>query len=461
MPASLETAIQAHRAGRLTEAEVMYRDVLEREPRKAEAMHLLGVVAHQSTRHAEAIDLITRAIALDGTVAPYHHTLGEAHRAAGDPAAALSHYARAIELRPAYADAHNNLGRALEMLGRPSDALAMYRRAVAIEPDHAKAQFNLGLTSLLLGDYATGWREYEWRLRIPEIAGTPANAAIANLPRWDGSDPAGRTILVHGEQGFGDCIQFARYLPLLIGRGADVIVVCPRPLVRLFGSLPGVCVVADGDPPPRADLHVPIASLPLAFATTPATIPTFAAYLRADVRLAAAWRDRLRPHRAGGRRLVGVAWAGNPAQAEDRWRSLHLNDLAPLAAATGVRFVSLQKGPAAAQAAMPPPGLDLLDVSGSLHDFADTAALVSQLDLVIATDTSVAHLAGALGKPAWTLIRYAADWRWSLTGDDSAWYPSMRLFRQAARGDWSLVVTDLLNRLKATAPAPTVSPLAA
>lgn len=443
MSASLESAAQHHRAGRLREAEATYREVLARDPRNADALHLLGVLAHQSGQYADAIELISRAIALNDTAPPYHHNLAEAFRTEGDPGAALPHYRRAIELRPAYTDAYNNLGRALEMLGRPVDARAMYRQAVAIDPQHAKAHFNLGLASLMLGDYATGWREYEWRLRIPEMSTT----APTDLPRWDGSDPAGKTILVHCEQGFGDCIQFARYLPLLIGRGADVIVVCPRPLVRLFGTLPNVCVVAAGDPPPRADVHIPIASLPLAFETTPATIPTFAAYLRADSRLSTAWKDRIRPHRADGKRLVGIVWAGNPAQAEDRWRSLHLSEFTSLASASDTRFISLQKGPASAQT-----GLDVIDLTDQLHDFADTAALIAQLDLVVAADTAVAHLAGALGKPVWTLVRFAADWRWCVSGDDSAWYPSMRLFRQPTRGDWSPVVADLLAHLQNRRP---------
>ena len=448
MSATLESAAQHHRAGRLDEAEAGYRAILAREPRNGDALHLLGVVAHQSGRYTEAIERISQAIALNDSAAAYHHNLGEAHRAAGDAETALPHYARAIELRPAYADAFNNLGRALEMLGRPTDARPMYRQAVTLEPDHAKANFNLGLVSLLLGDFEAGWRGYEWRWKIPGIG---PRKCPTDLPCWDGSDPAGRTILVYCEQGFGDCIQFARYLPLLGGRGARVLLSCPRSLVRLFGSLPDVCVVADDQPAPSADCRVAIASLPMLFGTTPATIPTFAAYLRPDRHLAAAWRERLRSLRADASRLIGLAWAGNPAQAEDRWRSLSLSQLAPLAAIPNVRFVSLQKGPAAAQTANSPAGLELVDYSSQIEDFADTSALAAQLDLVIATDTSVAHLAGALGKPAWTLVRFAADWRWTLSGNDTAWYPSMRLFRQQIRGDWSPVVREIADALKSRA----------
>jgi hypothetical protein len=214
--------------------------------------------------------------------------------------------------------------------------------------------------------------------------------------------------------------------------------------VRLFSGLPGVRGVDETSVAPAADARVAIGSLPMHFGTTPATIPTFGAYLRAPTKLSSAWRDRLRPLRVDGRRLVGLAWAGNPAQAEDRWRSLRFTELSPLLQSAGTRFVSLQKGHAATQ----PSASEILDFSADLDDFADTAAVVAQLDLVIAVDTSVAHLAGALGKPTWTLVRFAADWRWAVSGDDTAWYPSMRLFRQAARGQWAPVVADVADALK-------------
>jgi Flp pilus assembly protein TadD len=458
MSASLEAAAQHHRQGRLDQAAHGYHAVLARDSRNADALHLLGVIAHQRGEHAQAIELISRAVAINSAAAPFHHNLAEACRASGDPESALAHYQKAIQLRPTYADAFNNLGRAIEMLGRPGEARAMYRRAVAIDPLHAKAHFNVGLSALLLGEFEEGWREYEWRWRVDDY-GSPK--CPPGLPRWDGSDPADKRILVHCEQGFGDCIQFARYLPLLVGRGADIVLSCPAALARLFSVLPGVCVIADTDPPPTVDCCVAIASLPLHFATTPATIPTYAAYLRADKRLMDQWRQRLQPLRTDGQRLVGLAWAGNPAQAEDRWRSLHLSDLVPLADVPGVRFVSLQKGPAAEQLTTSPNPIDLIDLAPHLHDFADTAAVVSQLDLVIATDTSVAHLAGAVGKSAWTLVRFACDWRWGLTGNDTAWYPSMRLFRQASRGDWSPVIRDIAQCLSTLRPPASRNRLAA
>jgi Tfp pilus assembly protein PilF len=437
MSQSLETAAHHHRAGQLTEAEAVYREVLAREPLNADALHLLGVIAHQSGRPAEAIELIARAVALNDAIAPYHYNLGEAHRAAGDAQAALPHFARAIELRPAYADAYNNLGRALEMLGRPMDARAMYRQAIVSDPAHVKAHFNLGLVSLLLGDYETGWREYEWRLRIAE----PVDAGrLPDTPSWDGGNPAGKTILVRCEQGLGDCIQFARYLPLLIGRGAHVVLTCPQPLLRLFESLPSVRVIVDANPLaqiPRADRSVFIGSLPLMFGTTPATIPTFAAYLRPPIAALEAWREQLRPLRAAGHRLVGLVWAGNPAQVEDRWRSLTLAQLIPLGDIRSVTLISLQEGSAAAQVNERPGGLNVVDLSAHLHDLAETAAIMSQLDLVIATDTAVAHLAGALANP------YG---RWSASPQTGAGRPSPMTRRGIPRCDFSA------SRHRATGP---------
>jgi hypothetical protein len=345
---------------------------------------------------------------------------------------------------PGNAEAYACLASVLEQLGRPAEALAMYRQSVTLAPQDAEAQLSLGLVSLLLGDYGAGWRGYEWRTH--RRASARASVPGAALPRWDGSDPRGRTILVQCEPGIGDSVQFARYLPLLGGRGADVVLVCPRPLVRLFGSLPGVCVVAEGDPPPRADVSVAIGSLPLMFGTTPATIPTFAAYLRADARLAATWRERLRPLRAGGRKLVGIACGSDYAHSDHAESFIHPDQLAPLTELPGVRFVALQT--------CRTPAARVIDGSTAsfapdIDDVANTAALVAQLDLVIADGTTyVAHLAGALGKACWTLVPFAPDWRWALTGDDSSWYPSMRLFRQPARGDWASVAIELAQTIK-------------
>jgi hypothetical protein len=288
------------------------------------------------------------------------------------------------------------------------------RAALARDPADADTHLALARLALLRGDYATGWREYESRLRL---AGTAAPRRMADIPRWDGSNPAGRSILVHCESDLGACVQFARYLPLLVGRGAEVVLTCPPPLLRLLSGMPHVCPVTDGDPPPRTDFYVELGSLPLIFETTPATIPTFAAYLRPAPSLVAAWRHRLAPLRSGGQRLVGVA--GTEL----------LESLRPLASALRSRFV-------------------LLDST----DPAETAAKMSLVDLVITGDDLAAHLAGALGRSVWTLIGAPEEWPWSAAGDDAAWYPTMRLFRSDPAGDRSTATADVIASLKALPP---------
>ena len=356
-------------------------------------------------------------------IGPMPGTLSSAieHRRANRLAEAEAACRDVMARDPANAEAYACLASVLEQLGRPTEALAMYRQSVTLAPQDAEAQLSLGLVSLLLGDYGAGWRGYEWRTQGRASVGDSTPAAA--LPRWDGSDPRGLTILVYCEPGVGDSVQFARYLPLLGGRGADVVLVCPRPLVRLFGSLPGVCVVAEGDPPPRADVSVAIGSLPLMFGTTPATIPTFAAYLRADARLAATWRERLRPcapaaassSESPAAVITLTVIVRNPSFIPTSSR--HFTEL------PGVRFVALQT--------CRTPAARVIDGSTAsltpdIDDVANTAALAAQLDLVIADGRRTSPTSPALGKACWTLVPFAPDWRWALTGDDSSWYPSMR-----------------------------------
>jgi hypothetical protein len=302
---------------------------------------------------------------------------------------------------------------------------------------------------LLRGEYAEGWREFEWRWR----GGTAEEIKLRGFaePQWQGEDVAGKTLLLHAEQGFGDTLQFCRYASL-VGATARVILEVQPPLVRLCSGLAGVArVVARGEPPPAFDLHCPLMSLPLAVGTTLDTIPSGVPYLAADPELVVGWRERL----AGLDGLrVGLVWAGSlrpepELSAIDRRRSITLAMMASLGEASGVSFISLQKGEPAAQSANAALGLALHDFTANLQDFADTAALIEALDLVISVDTSVAHLAGALGKPIWLLNRFDTCWRWLLNRDDSPWYPQLRQFRQPSPGDWNSVmraVRDALQR---------------
>lgn len=452
MPDSLQTAVDHHRAGRLQDAEAAYRSLLRTSPNHADALHLLGVVAHQGRRHDEALDLIGRALALNPSAAPYQNNFGEALRGLGRLEEAAAAYARAIELRPDYADAYDNLGIALAALGRAADAEPLHRQALNLQPGHANARWNLGLCRLLLGDFDAGWEGYEGRWQSTNF---PSAKRSFSQPMWDGSDPAGRSILVYCEQGAGDAIHFARYIPLLTERGfGRVVLECPPALHRLFESLtsPVVEVVrGGGGSATDCDLHVPLLSLPRRFGTTEATIPARVPYLSVDSQLADRWERRLGTSRDG--LLVGVVWAGNPRHGNDVNRSLPLEALAPLAGIEGAKLISLQKGPAGERAGRAGrlsderAGLLAWNVGPELGDFADTAAVMSRLDLILSADTAAAHLAGALGRPVWTMIPFAPDWRWMLGRDDSPWYPTMRLFRQSRRGDWAGVVSRVAHQL--------------
>jgi tetratricopeptide (TPR) repeat protein len=391
--------------------------------------------------------------------------------------AALSSAARALVLAPGHARFWNNLGGVLQVsdahaaLGgmlagvperpaalasagaAPRDgllrALACFAHAAALDPGYALARWNRGLARLTLGDLPAGFADAEARWAAPELR---MGARLLPRPAWRGEAPlAGRTLLLHAEQGFGDTLQFARYAPLLAMQG-EVVLEVPAPLLRLLRRLdPAVRVVETGAALPDFDLHCPLPSLPLACGSTLATIPAAVPYLSADPAEVAAWQAVLAA--LPGRR-IGLVWAGGTRpdaphlDAVDRRRSLALERLAPLATVPGASFVSLQVGPAAAQAAAPPDGLVLHDWTGALHDFAATAALVAALDLVVTVDTAVAHLAGALGRPVWIMNRYDACWRWLLQREDSPWYPTARLFRQATPGDWNGVVADVVVALR-------------
>jgi hypothetical protein len=341
-------------------------------------------------------------------------------------------------------------------LGRLDEAMQSFDRATDIRPDLAEAWWDKAATHLLLGDFEAGWRLFEWRWQVPGPNGLDRVVRFAE-PLWTGREPLeGKTIVLYAEQGLGDTIQFVRYAELVAARGARVLLAVPKPLMRLVSALDGVDQVVDGESAaPAIDYQCPMLSLPLAFGTTLATVPARVPYLNADREESAAWRQRL-PRVPGGLR-IGLVWAGghrpeNPHMtAMDARRSLPLARLAPLAQ-PGVEFVSLQKGERAeaelrALAAEGGFARRILDVGAELGDFATTAALIDNLDLVISVDTAVAHLAGAMGKPVWLLNRADTDWRWMLGREDSPWYPTMRIFRQTVSGDWGSVIAAVREAL--------------
>lgn len=480
MPPTVEQALQTastHReAGRLEDAVTWYRHALALDPNRAdvhgdlggalldlgrfdesiassqravelnpalmEAHNNLGNAFSQTHRWAEATACYRRALALDPNRAEVYNNLGASLQERRQWDEAIASFDRAIALQPDFAEAHTGKGAALFQKGEFARALASYDQATAHQPDFAPAHWKRGLLLLLLGRFEAGWNEMEWRW----APGEPAKGSGPPLRRWKGEPAVGQTLLVHSEQGHGDTIHFLRYVPLVgLHAGArHVILNVPHPFGRLLHSSGGwnaeviARKSADEGPMLRFHQHVPLPHLPLAlhrFEPLPLTRP----YLRADPELCAAWQARLDP--SPGLR-VGLAWAGNPQYVDDADRSIAFERLEPLLNVPGVRFYSLQIPP------RPEPDPRVIDLTPDITDFADTAALMSGLDLVISVDTVIAHLAGALGRPAWTLIRSVPDWRWGLGREDTPWYPTMRLFRQQVAGDWDGVVRRVAAELQ-------------
>jgi tetratricopeptide (TPR) repeat protein len=504
----LATAIEHHQAGRFQAAEQIYRQILAVEPNHAGAWHLFGLLAHQVGKQETAIQYIEYAIRLNPGVAAFHSNLGVAYRALGklgeatacwrralelspefvdamvnlgnvlrergqldeavacyrralelkpdNPTAyynygtalsdqglladAVACYRRALSLKPDYADALNNLGFALKRQGQLDEAATCYQRALELRPDFAECRLNLGVLRLLRGDFAAGWPDYEARWPAGKVA-----ARDFRQPLWDGRPLDGKTILIHAEQGFGDTIQFIRYAPLVQQRGARVIFECQKPLVRLLAAWPEIeQLVPQGEPLPRFDVQSPLLSLPGIFRTSLETIPVRTPYFFAAPEVVEHWRGELG---AIGGRKIGIAWHGDPRQENNRARSISLRCFEPLAGLPGVQLVSLQKGAGVEQLQDAAGRFPITEVGSRLNDFMDTAGAIMNLDLVIACDTAVAHLAGALGARVWVALCYVPDWRWLLDRDDCPWYSTMRLFRQKQPGDWPGVFEEIKTAL--------------
>jgi tetratricopeptide (TPR) repeat protein len=422
-------------------------------PHCADAHCNRGLALKELKRFEEALASYDRAIALRGDLAQAHSNRGNILRELKRFEEALASYDRATELDPNFTEAFYNRGIALEEMDRVEEALGSYSRSAQIEPDHADAHLNEALCRLVLGDFERGWEKFEWRWATTHLRDHKRTFA---QPLWLGADQiAGKTILLHAEQGLGDTIQFARYVPAVAARGARVVVEVQRPLQSLMASMPGAeQVVAAGDPLPHFDLHSPLLSLPLAFRTRLDSIPGATPYLTAPTDKVSTWRDRLGQ---GTKPRIGLVWAGNPRKdlptlnRIDRQRSIAFETLAPLLNISGCSFYSLQKGDDAVEQLRNSLWRDrVIDLTDDLHDFSDTAALIENLDLVISVDTSVLHVAGALGKPVWLLNRHNTCWRWLREREDTPWYPTLRQFRQDATRDWNTVVTRVEAALKYT-----------
>ncbi|MGA3068212.1 MAG: tetratricopeptide repeat-containing glycosyltransferase family protein [Tepidisphaeraceae bacterium] len=533
-------AVRHHHAGRLPEAQKLYRQILSRQPQHSGALHYLGVIANQAGRRNEAVELILRAVALnpinpdaygnlgnafkdigklDEAIAAYrqaialdpsapeshsnlgnalrekrqykeavaalrqaialspnfpeaHNNLGNVLRDTGQLDESIAAYRQAIALNPNFAEAHNNLGSALKdkiqlddaaaafrraialnpsfaeahsglggalkQLGKFDDAIAACRQAIALKPTYPDAHWNLALTLLCTGQFAQGWQEFEWRLRISSLK------LERNFPQpfWTGENLPGQTLLIHSEGGFGDTLNFIRLVPLIAGRVGNIVVECQPELLRLLQGFPGVDQwIPRGQPLPHFDCRIPLPSLLRVLAFDPRNVPNPVPYLKAPRAIAESWQARV-PR--DGIKNIGLCWAGSHTDLSRRTRQISV--FAPLSPIPGVRFFSLQKGPEADQP--PPAGMQLIDHTRELADFADTAALIENLDLVISVDTAIVHLAGALAKPVWVLIPFRSDFRWLLDRQDSPWYPTLRLFRQNADEDWNAVVGRIAGALR-------------
>jgi tetratricopeptide (TPR) repeat protein len=425
--------------GRDGEAEQAVREALAASPQAAHLHSNLGSVLLRQKRFAAAEEACRRALELQPGSAESANNLGVALQGMDRLEEAAAQFAGAARARPDYPEAWTNLGTVRQAQNRPADALACFEEALRQNPRFAKAHFCRSFTLMQEGRFAAGFAEYEWRWKI---VGEPPRALAR--PRWEGGPLQGKTILLFAEQGLGDTLQFARYATLVAARGGRVLVECQPKVASLVRSIEGVAeTITPADALPDFDVQAPLMSLPGIFGTTPGTVPATVPYLKVPPALTARLRARLAP----GPRRVGLAWAGNPAHASDRQRSVALRALAPLAALPGIQWYSLQAG-AGVASEIGAAGGWLRQALDESEGVPELAALVKSLDLVITVDTMPAHLAGALGRPVWNLLAWAPDWRWFAAGDTSPWYPSMRLFRQGQAGDWHGVVESVAEALR-------------
>ncbi|MDR3736812.1 MAG: tetratricopeptide repeat-containing glycosyltransferase family protein [Acidobacteriaceae bacterium] len=439
-----------HGQGDTTTAATLYRLALILDPALAAAHYNLGAVWQDQDQPSEARQSYRRALMLEPGQVDVTVNLGQVRQVEGQWHAAALFYRRALTLQPDNAAALNGMASLTQMAGRLDQALVLFHRALVVAPEQAGIRLNNALALLQAGRYAEAWPAYEWRWRAPGFR-SPRHSQSP----WKGEALHGATILLHAEQGLGDTLQFIRYAPLVAARGGRVILQVQADLVGLSKRLPGITqVLSLGESPPPFDQHCPLMSLPLAFATTLDNIPTMFPYLVVDPADSRQWHRRLMP--LPGLK-VGLVWAGNPrrhsieARAVDQRRSLPLAALLSLATISGITLISLQKGDAAAQVAQQREFQNMIMAGPELTDFDRTAALVDNLDLVISVDTSVAHLAGALGKPIWILSRFDGCWRWLIDRPDSPWYPTARLFRQTSPGDWEPVIAEVTTLLSTLA----------
>ncbi|MBF0369973.1 MAG: glycosyltransferase family protein [Magnetococcales bacterium] len=479
-------ALELQKQGRNHQALKIYQDVLALYPNSPQAMFCYGLALLEVDKPAAATDWISRAISREPQTAGFHYHLGRAlllqkripaakerflatlkldprHPQAyfqlgdlamdqGELEEAMTHFAQAISQAPNFGAAWINLGLCHKARMDLDQALACLDQGIAAEPENAVAHVNRAMTLLMAGRYREGWQAYKWRFQLPELQNKhPSPKTLP--PLWDGSPQPEKKLLLLAEQGYGDNLQFIRYLPLVKSRMGKIILALPAPLIPLYQEMAGIdqlekmAGIADSEAAKGCDFHIPLLSLPQLFDTTLETIPQTVPYLHAPSRVVEKWQERL-----GDPDFfkVGLVWEGKPLHKNDplRRRSCTLADLAPLGQIKGVRFFSLQKGEATQQLKQPPQGMEITNLDQELSDFAETAGVIHHLDLVITIDTSVAHLAGGLGARVWTMLPQAADWRWYPKGEKSPWYPTMRLFWNGSPQDWQPLTQHLAQTLQ-------------
>jgi len=440
-------ALAHHQRGMLKEAAEFYRCALAADPDHADACSNLGTILQAENRLEAAIELYRKSVSIACGAAAFNN-LSVALRSLGRLNEAVEAAKEAIAIDSRYALAHNNLGVAYMLQNRFDEAATCWQRALELQPSMGEPHINLAMAWLLQGDYGRGWREYEWRW-----VAFPLKKPDFKEPQWHGEALDGKTILLYSEQGFGDILQFIRYAPMVAQRGGRIVLHAHDELKRLLSPIKCLSqVVGASEHLPPFDVQIALMSLPMVFGTTLGDVPPPGDCIRADDDLRATWKERIdaavESVGAHGKLKVGIAWAGRQAHDNDRNRSMTLASFAPVAQVPGVQLFSLQKGEPAQQIRAAPAMMRIIDLTDGLSDFAETAAMVTNLDLIISVDTAVVHVAAAQDLPVWTLLPFAPDWRWLLDRPDTPWYPSMRLFRQTEHEQWRPVIEQVAGQLR-------------
>jgi tetratricopeptide (TPR) repeat protein len=442
----LDTAAGAIEAGDWGRAEQECLAVLAAKPEDPAALNLLGMIAFAAGQIGRAVELIAAASARDDHEPAYHRNLCELYRLLDQSAQAIAHGEAAVALDPANKHAFHRLSVAYQADLRVDAAEEAARRAIELDPDYAQAHFHLADILLIQGRFAEGGAEFEWRWHVDNA---PPQMAMLSEPAWQGEILEGETLLLHGNEGLGDTLQFARYIPQAASRSDRVIVACQPALAPILSALPGVdAVVTDWRSLPSFDRHCAIASLPFVLGATVETIIPPMPFVTVDPIYAELWRARLAVMVPPNLRRVGIVWAGSKAHPNDAARSMPLSAFAPITTLGAIALISLQTGDEAAQLRGYVGTAPVVDRTHELYSLADTIALIDALDLVITVDTMIGHLAATMGKPVWLLLAYVPDWRWFLHRSDSPWYPTMRLFRQTSPKDWPGVMSRVAAELQ-------------